>query len=235
MKEQQIYYYQGKYPVVIIPKKNYKYITTQISSGRIIVKCLPETPKEYINSILEKSLPEIKKLFQNCKGGWLPYQYQDEETHYVFGQEYTLKVHTGTTNKIRLRAPYLELCCKENTFEYKDKIYKQWAKREVGKVVKRLTNKWAPRILEGLFSNTNIEIMVRKYKKIWGKCYKPKKKIGFNIDLIKLPKEIIEYVVVHELTHFWVSGHSAKFYDIVSKHLPNWQPLEEELNNYSCL
>ena len=48
-----------------------------------------------------------------------------------------------------------------------------------------------------------------------------------------IPKECIEYVVVHEFCHFAVKGHGDKFYATVSKFLPDWQERENLLDEYT--
>ena len=64
------------------------------------------------------------------------------------------------------------------------------------------------------------EIKYRKMKSRWGSCNSVKV-LTFNTELIKVDKELIDYVVVHELAHLKHMNHSKAFHAFVESHLPN--------------
>lgn len=68
-----------------------------------------------------------------------------------------------------------------------------------------------------------------KMDKRWGSCT-PSNKIHINIDAVKLPYSLIDYLVVHELVHTKYKNHSKEFWVELSKHLPNWRDLEEKMH-----
>lgn len=63
------------------------------------------------------------------------------------------------------------------------------------------------------------EMKLRHMKRQWGNC-RSNGIITFNINLIQVPKECIDYVVVHELAHMVHMNHSKAFHDLVELHLP---------------
>jgi len=63
------------------------------------------------------------------------------------------------------------------------------------------------------------EMKLRQMKRQWGNC-RSNGVITFNINLIQVPKECIDYVVVHELAHMVHMNHSRAFHDLVELHLP---------------
>ena len=73
------------------------------------------------------------------------------------------------------------------------------------------------------------EIKFRKMVSQWGNCRKEKGILTFNKNLIYAPYECIEYVVIHEFTHFLVPNHSKKFYDELEKICAGWKPLRKKL------
>ena len=72
------------------------------------------------------------------------------------------------------------------------------------------------------------EIKFRKMKGRWGSC-SSKRVLTFNTELIKTKKELIDYVVVHELAHLKHMNHSKEFHALVQKYLPNSKQYRQEL------
>ena len=57
----------------------------------------------------------------------------------------------------------------------------------------------------------------------WGVCYTRSNKITIISYLIHYPFECLEYIIVHELTHFIIPNHSKRFYDIVANNMPDYK------------
>lgn len=68
----------------------------------------------------------------------------------------------------------------------------------------------------------------------WGSC-SARGRISLNTHLVKLAQPLIEYVVVHELCHLKYLNHSAKFYELMTHHLPDWQARRQTLNQHASL
>jgi len=56
------------------------------------------------------------------------------------------------------------------------------------------------------------------------------KNIRFNTELVKKPKDLVEYVIVHELAHLIVPVHNEKFISILDNYYPQWRESRMELN-----
>ena len=67
-----------------------------------------------------------------------------------------------------------------------------------------------------------------KMDKRWGSCT-PGNKIHINIDAVRLPYTLIDYLIVHELVHTKHKNHSKEFWVELSKHLPNWKDLDNQM------
>lgn len=75
------------------------------------------------------------------------------------------------------------------------------------------------------------EWKLRKVKTFWGCCNWRRRRVTYNIELARAPRELVEYVVVHELTHFDAHDHGPKFYALMDARLPGWQDLRRKLNS----
>lgn len=65
-------------------------------------------------------------------------------------------------------------------------------------------------------------ITVREQKTRWGSC-SSQGNLSFNWKLVRMPKEILDYVVVHELAHRKEMNHSRQFWKIVESVLPDYR------------
>ena len=63
----------------------------------------------------------------------------------------------------------------------------------------------------------------------WGNCRAEKGILTFNTNLVYAPYECIDYVVLHEFTHFLQQNHSAQFYRELEKVCPDWKALKTRL------
>ena len=68
----------------------------------------------------------------------------------------------------------------------------------------------------------------QRLEKSWGSCT-VSNNIIINIEAIKLPLSLIDYLIVHLLCHIKVKSHSNEFWLEVSKHIPNWKELDANM------
>ncbi len=74
-------------------------------------------------------------------------------------------------------------------------------------------------------------VKVRNLRSRWGSCSQ-QKNIGLNIYLMLLPWPLIDYVLLHELTHTKFLSHSQEFWDHLQSCLPNAKQLRKELRAF---
>ena len=71
-------------------------------------------------------------------------------------------------------------------------------------------------------------IAIRNQRARWGSCSR-KGNLNFNYKLALLPSHLSDYIIVHELCHLGELNHSAKFWKLVAKTIPNHRILRKEL------
>ena len=74
------------------------------------------------------------------------------------------------------------------------------------------------------------EYFLQRMKTKWGSCNHQAKHIRLNTELVKKPKDLLEYVVVHELAHLLEPTHNDRFVAILDQHYPTWREARVELN-----
>ena len=79
------------------------------------------------------------------------------------------------------------------------------------------------------------KVSIRRQKTRWGSC-SSQNNISLNQNLLHLPNELIDYVLLHELTHTRVKNHSPSFWNELEKVCPSAKEKRRLLKTYSyCL
>lgn len=110
-----------------------------------------------------------------------------------------------------------------NTQEEIKKGFEKFFKEKVAEKLIPRFKKWSK--VTGLVHN---ELKFMKLEKRWVSCW-PSNKININVNAIKLPFSLIDYLIVHELVHTKVKNHSKEFWAELSKHIPNWKELDVKM------
>jgi predicted metal-dependent hydrolase len=75
------------------------------------------------------------------------------------------------------------------------------------------------------------EIRFRDMKTRWGTCNVRERRIWLNIQLAAHPRECLDYVMTHELTHLYVANHGPEFKAYMDRFYPDWKRVKKELNS----
>jgi predicted metal-dependent hydrolase len=77
-------------------------------------------------------------------------------------------------------------------------------------------------------------VTIRGQKTRWGSCSR-NGNISLNWKLMMVPEPVLDYVIIHELTHLKEMNHSAGFWQQVAEHCPNWREYRKYLNDHPIL
>ena len=193
---------------------------------RVTIKQGKEFVKKKIDWI--KKQQDKYKSFENKRE---ISNFRNGDIVYFLGNKYKLKLIPSEKNFFKIDDEYLTLNIRKNYIENKEyisKIYDKLLKEYAKTVFKDLVIKYQSQMVKYKIKMPEIEI--RKMKSRWGSCFCTKNKIVLNLSLIKTPIECIEYVVVHELSHFKYQNHSKSFYDFISIFIPDWNERRKILN-----
>jgi predicted metal-dependent hydrolase len=100
-----------------------------------------------------------------------------------------------------------------------------WQREQMHCAVPALIRRWEPRLkvkVDGYF--------LQRMKTKWGSCNSRTQHIRLNTELVKKPKDLLEYVIVHEMLHISEPRHSERFFELIERHYPRWREAQAELN-----
>ena len=78
------------------------------------------------------------------------------------------------------------------------------------------------------------KVFVRNQKTRWGSC-STKNNISLNLQLVRLPAELMDYVILHELVHTRIKNHSQVFWDQLNGLVGDAKRLDRRLNEYPLM
>jgi predicted metal-dependent hydrolase len=184
---------------------------------------------------------EVARAYAISKLGWIrsqqeklarqaretPRQFIERESHYLWGRRYLMTIkHREAKPSVSLDHKRITLTVRPGSDAGKRaEIIHEWQKSLLHEVVPTFIKKWEPKLkvkVNGYF--------LQRMKTKWGSCNHRAGHIRLNTELVKKPKDLLEYVVVHEMVHLLESTHSDRFVTLLAKHYPTWREARAELN-----
>ena len=138
----------------------------------------------------------------------------DYKTIPIFGKIYSLQYIEANYCKVVINQESIEIY---SNFLQDKSIFVQFLKDKLLLEVTKLVDFFA---IKHNLSFGKIRIMNNKNK--WGSC-SSKGVLSFNWRLVFAPKEILEYLVVHEMCHMIEMNHSMRFWNLVEKLYPDYK------------
>ena len=196
----------------------------------IVVKAPQDSENEVIESKILKRMKWIIKqinYFRQFQPKTPEPRYIAGETHHYLGNQYRLKINKSSIESVKLTNGYFHINYKqEKSTEIIKSLLENWYNVKAAKHFDESLNRcW------NLFKDDNLikpTISIRKMKNRWG-SHTSDGKINLNLNLIRAPKDCIDYVMIHELCHLVYNNHSQKFYNLLESKIPNWQKIKHKL------
>jgi predicted metal-dependent hydrolase len=186
----------------------------------------PDLVKE---KILDKASWILKQFnfFLSFEPKMPPRRYVSGESHLYLGRLYRMKVIESEVNVVKLSRGYLYIYTadKEDKERIKEQLY-AWYKAHAERKFDEYGRPWLKKFERLGVKPSSIEI--RSMEKRWGSCT-ARDRILLNLELVKAPKECIEYVIVHELCHLIHKNHTQAFWALLAEQMPDWEKWKERL------
>lgn len=156
-----------------------------------------------------------------------PRQFVERESHQVWGRRHLLTiVYRDEKPSVMLDHKRIVLTVRPgSSAEKRAAVIYEWHKALLHGVVPKLIRKWEPKL--GLKVNA---YFLQAMKTKWGSCNHRAGNIRLNTELVKKPKDLLEYVIVHEMAHLLEPTHNERFVALLDRHYPAWREARAELN-----
>ena len=184
---------------------------------------------------------EVARAYAISRLGWIreqqskleaqareaPREFVERESHYIWGRRYLMVVnHQDAKPSVVLDHKRITLTVRPGSDAQKRaEVMHEWQKLQLHAVVPVLIRKWECKLkvkVAGYY--------LQRMKTKWGSCNHQAGNIRLNTELVKKPKDLLEYVVVHEMVHLLEPTHNDRFISILGEHFPTWREARAELN-----
>lgn len=156
-----------------------------------------------------------------------PCAFAPQEVHFVWGCPCQLQIEERDAAPVVSVAPgILTLQVRPGSdSRRKGEILEDWYRQILRDAALPRMAHW-----QQLLALPPVSLRIRRMKTRWGTCTPARRSILLNTELAKRPPECLEYLVVHELMHFFVPNHGPGFTALMDRHLPQWRELRKRLN-----
>ena len=217
-----------QYTHIVNPKLKHIYLTFD-NEGNLVIKSPKVTQRKIEQLLLKKAswINNAREKIQYKKGK--PLDFSNTLELYFLGEAYPVTLTLHSKKRVQLDFDGEKFTLFYHTYDERlfqthfDRFYKTEAQKHIPSHVEL----WAEKM--GL-PPTNLRF--RKTKRQWGSC-SGKNVLSFNTMMMKLPHDVIQYIIIHELAHIKHKHHQKDFWQLVEQHLPDYKKQVKELKNYT--
>lgn len=217
---------------IAVTRKDIKHVHLSVHppSGRVTLVAPKGTRRDVARAYAASKLGWIRDQQAKLRGQAreTPRQFVERESHYLWGRRYLLSVKEEEAKPtVHLSHRSITLTVRPGSSSAKRAaVIHKWHKSLLHEAIPELIRKWEPKLrvdVSGYF--------LQRMKTKWGSCNHEAGHIRLNTELVKKPKDLVEYVVVHEMIHLIAPTHSEQFLALISTHYPPWREARAELND----
>ena len=220
-----------------LQRKDVKNINLRIKADRTVFlsanhRVSEQIIEEFMKSKAEYILKALAHYEERARYAPKPKQYVDGETFRILGHNRRLRIVEGKRNRVECDESYITLTVKDlNDVALKKRVVDRWIVSICKDAIQSLCDAVYPK-----FQKYGVAYPTIRYRNMvsrWGSCQPKRCVLTFNYALVEAPVSCIEYVGVHEFTHFLQPNHSKKFYRQLAMFMPDWEDRKKVLEKDS--
>jgi len=218
-------------PVSVSLKKMKQVRLKVFPSGEIKLSAPVGTPSDWIVEYLNDKTSWIEEkmdLFVQTRAIEKEEHFVSGSSTRILGRQLTIQIHQARRKQIVREDSVLHIYTPETDQLTIDRQVNNWWHKASKEYFQDVLNRLYPIIEKHGIEHP--DICVKKMRTLWGSCSRNNHKINLNFYLYKASVPCVEYVILHELTHFLYPHHNKDFYDFVTIHMPDWQYRKQQLD-----
>ncbi len=197
-------------------------INIRRSDCSVSVRVPDGTPDRTVHRFVEDKIDWItvhRRKILSDNDGRIARRYEQGARHLYMGRTYSLRMVISAEEGVELDGD--EMTVSVRSTERCRKIMDEWYAHQAETVILEIARPWIHTFAERSGRRPSAIRFVR-VKSYWGQCASDGM-IKFNTELMRAPRECIEYIVVHELCHLVHHNHSPRFHQLVGSYMPDWK------------
>jgi hypothetical protein len=201
-------------------------IGLRVDDSGLTVSVPVRATEKWLHSVLQDKAHWVIEKLENWQSQKpLVTQWVDGELIPYFGEQIMLRlVQSLFPAPVTLRGENLFVFVADGDDANKiERTVTLWYRQEALQLFEKRVAYYAP-----LLGVTPCAVKLSAARTQWG-CCTARGSVRLNVQLIKLPLRLIDYVVVHELAHMREMNHSARFWNVVKSVCPDYAKLRREL------
>jgi len=219
---------------IIIERKNVKRIRLKVYPDGVVKLSAPlGTADKWINEYLSSKTKWIEKslhYFKAAEANEFEITIHNGVSTRILGRQKRIIVNEGKSYKIEQKEDIVLIQSPAADDEQAlRKQFERWWQKQSRAYFLQAIDRLYPIIAKHGIDKPVLQ--VRKMKTLWGSCSRKHGKINLNYYLYKASPPCIDYVVLHELTHFLYPKHNKDFYDFLTVHMPDWKERKRILDH----
>lgn len=190
-----------------------------------------------IERVIDKKSDWIRKQLSKIK------TIQDNRTIFDLNTNFETKHHRlvldpSVTGKIssRIKDGLIKVKYPEAVNVKEESVQKE-IRTAIEKALRIEANEYIPHRVKGIANKHGLRyknVVLKNITTRWGSC-SSRNNLNFNIHIMRLPGDMIDYIILHELAHTVVKNHSPKFWSLLGKLMGNnvaSKAIDKELNKF---
>lgn len=163
----------------------------------------------------------------------VPRRYVSGEAYRYLGRQYRLKVIEDEIERVRLSRGFLMVSVRNPSEKaHVSNLINAWYRSHARRI-------FAERLAQCYLRVEPLgieypQLAIRDMKSRWGSC-SAVGRITLNVRLVQVSKDLIDYVLLHELCHLEEHNHSSSFYALLDRVLPDWSERRDRLNKVELM
>jgi predicted metal-dependent hydrolase len=215
--------------------RNRKTLAIQVKPIDKVLVLSPRGLSEHIikEKVKSKGRWILKKLLEFKDIDYIPVnrEFADGEVFMYLGRNYLLQLFLNSNLAkftVKLSDGILIILTPTKDPVILKKLMEKWYRKEAEKVIFKRIEHYKPK-----FSIEPVKIKIKEQKKRWGSC-SHRGSIYFNWRIIMAPPLVIDYVIVHEMSHLIHRNHSHQFWKQVWSILPDYKVQKKWLKDHGA-